>query len=572
MYGVRIFLALLASLAVAACAGRRATVSAPATASPYTTISIIATTDLHGQLKTLPWLGGHVKVLRDIRRADGGAVLLVDAGDMWQGTLASNLSEGSAVVRAYNVIGYDAVAIGNHEFDFGPRGPQPVPRRPEDNARGALEAGALEAKFPFLAANITGPDGRRWMPENVRPSIAVTRAGVKVGLIGVTTIRTPEATDPRNLLGLQFTPLAEAIIPEARRLRAEGAAVVIVLSHAGGSCKAWSDPSDVSSCSTASEVFTLASALPPGLVDVIAAGHSHLGVAHRVNGIAVVQAFADGRAFSRVDLQVDRTAGAVRDVRVHPPRFVCRAAFPEAAASQEPAAACAPEMYEGREVTRDVELDRAMRPDLERARATAERRLGVTLSRSYAYSSRVEAPADNLVVDLLRATTPGVDVAIYNGGGTRSKLDPGPLTYGAVYELVPFDSTLATARLTAGSLARAVARALTRNVLPTISGLSAVASCDGGTPRVALWRGHLELGPNEPLSVVTSEFLAAGGSAIFEGMTADFTITQGEPMREAIVRILPSMAGAIEAGTIGVVDKQRPRISLPGPLPLRCAP
>ena len=71
---------------------------------------------------------------------------------------------------------------------------------------------------------------------------------------------------------------------------------------------------------------------------------------------------------------------------------------------------------------------------------------------------------------------------------------------------------------------------------------------------------------------MTSEFLAAGGSAIFEGMTADFTITQGEPMREAIVRILPSMAGAIEAGTIGVVDKQRPRISLPGALPLRCAP
>ena len=72
-------------------------------------------------------------------------MLLVDAGDMWQGTLASNLSEGTAVVRAYNALGYDAVAIGNHEFDFGPQGPQPVPRRPEDDARGALVAGAREA-------------------------------------------------------------------------------------------------------------------------------------------------------------------------------------------------------------------------------------------------------------------------------------------------------------------------------------------------------------------------------------------------------------------------------------------
>ena len=62
---------------------------------------------------------GHMGLLRRARAADGGAVLLLDAGDMWQGTLASNLTEGASMVAAYNVLGVDAATIGNHEFDFG---------------------------------------------------------------------------------------------------------------------------------------------------------------------------------------------------------------------------------------------------------------------------------------------------------------------------------------------------------------------------------------------------------------------------------------------------------------------
>ena len=80
--------------------------------------------------------------------------MLVDAGDMFQGTLESNLGEGAAVVRAYNLLGYDAAAVGNHEFDYGPVGPAPTPRAPGDDARGALKARAAEARFPFLDANL----------------------------------------------------------------------------------------------------------------------------------------------------------------------------------------------------------------------------------------------------------------------------------------------------------------------------------------------------------------------------------------------------------------------------------
>ena len=196
--------ALLVALALAASCARPVPAGAGARSSARggapVTISIVATTDVHGHLESLPWLSGHVQNLRAVRRAEGGDVLLVDAGDMWQGTLESNLGEGAAVVRAYNALGYDAVTIGNHEFDFGPVGRKTVPREPGDNPTGNIERRARQAHFPFLAANLISRAGIPWTPRNIQPSTMLTVAGVRVGLVGVTTMSTPQTTDPRNLV------------------------------------------------------------------------------------------------------------------------------------------------------------------------------------------------------------------------------------------------------------------------------------------------------------------------------------------------------------------------------------
>ena len=126
-----------------------ATVEAPHTP---VTLSIIGTNDVHGHIDALPIFGGFLNALRAKVTPDN--VVLLDAGDMFQGTLESNLGEGAAVVRAYNVLQYDAVAIGNHEFDFGPVGASAVPRAPADDPRGALRERAKQANFPFLIGNV----------------------------------------------------------------------------------------------------------------------------------------------------------------------------------------------------------------------------------------------------------------------------------------------------------------------------------------------------------------------------------------------------------------------------------
>src|SRR5690606_38425683 len=88
-----------------------------------------------------------------LRRDNPGGVVLLDGGDIFQGTLASNLTEGAVMVKAMNALGYDAAALGNHEFDYGPAGPVSVAGEGEDPF-GALKARMSEAEFPILAANV----------------------------------------------------------------------------------------------------------------------------------------------------------------------------------------------------------------------------------------------------------------------------------------------------------------------------------------------------------------------------------------------------------------------------------
>ena len=165
------------------------------------TLTILGTNDVHGALERLPIFAGFVANVRAARAADGGGVVLVDGGDMFQGTLESNLGEGADVVRAYNQLGYAAAAIGNHEFDFGPAGPAVTAASIEDDARGALKARAAEARFPFVSVNILDrKSGERIQWPNMPASTVVEVAGVKVGIIGASTESTPYTTMPANFV------------------------------------------------------------------------------------------------------------------------------------------------------------------------------------------------------------------------------------------------------------------------------------------------------------------------------------------------------------------------------------
>ena len=510
-------------------------------------ISILGTNDVHGHIETLAAFSGYVRNLREER---GGAVVLVDAGDMWQGTLPSNLEEGAPVVAAYNAIGFDAAALGNHEFDYGPVGPRATPQQGEDR-RGALLARASEARFAMLAANfLDAASGQPIEWRGVRPTALVERAGVTIGVVGVSTFETPSTTIAANVDDLRMAPLAETIERHARALRDDGAQVVVVAAHAGAECTSLDDPDDLSTCDDG-EIFEVARALPEGLVDVIVAGHTHKALAHRVNGIAIIESYALGRAFGRVDVTLE--GGRVRNAEIFQPQDVCTE--------------CGDARYAGRPIEVDAAIASLVQPAIDRAEGELRRSLRVRLRAPFTRDYRNESAAGNLLADLIREARPRADLAIFNAGGVRADLPEGELRYGALYETFPFDNRFASVRLTGAQLRDIVRFNLMQSSGTLLfSGVEIRARCEGDALNVEITRRGRRVRDEDQLDVVTSDYLAT--TPIFTGLPEDALQIEDELIRDAIAEALSRRGGQLDPARH--YDPERPRVRLPSPRPVEC--
>jgi 5'-nucleotidase len=534
------------------------------------TLSVVGTNDLHGQVDRLPVLAGYLANLRAARAADGGQVLVVDGGDMFQGTLASNLAEGAPVVKAYGAIGYDAAAIGNHEFDFGPPGPAVTSTRPGEDPRGALRARAAEASFPFLMANVLDADtGRRPTWDNVLGSFMIEKGPVVVGVVGVTTEATPFTTMPANFVGLEMAKPALAIMAEAQDLRKRGAQVVVVAAHVGSKCADLHDANDLSSCDQEEEIFQVARALPPGLVDVIVAGHTHAAMAHRVNDIAIIESYSSGRAFGRVDLRIN-PSGVITAVTIRQPQDLCQA--PGEDGAQVAGKDCQPGVYEGKQVVFDRDVAALIAPAEAAAEKLERQPLGITLTAPIEKSYDRESAEGNLFTDLMLAARPDGEIAVTNGGGLRAVLPSGMLTYGALYEAMPFDNRFAVVRVEGRHLRKMVSNNLLGGgAILSWGGLTAKATCKDGRLEVVLKdRAGKVITDERTFTILTSDFLASGG----DGLIGRLKLPEGSvTMTDVIIR--DAMADALRArgGTLSpvqVYDPAHPRMDYPGTRPVSC--
>lgn len=526
-------------------------------------LSIIGTNDVHGELSSRPDRGGlttisgYVDALRAARDADGGAVLLIDAGDMWQGTLDSNLNEGAAVVAAYNALGYTAAAIGNHEFDFGPPGPNAIPLTPRDDPRGALKQRAVEASFPLLAANLIddATDAPVDWP-NVRPSVLVEVNGLKIGIIGVMTIRAMQATIAANVIGLHVAPLVPVIEKEARALRDSGADLIVVTAHAGGKCTEFDRETDLSSCDLAGEIFKVAQALPQGLVNHIVAGHAHQGIAHVVNGTSITSSFSNTHAFGRVDFVVDKVTK----------RIVAHHVF-------EPQRALDGATYAGNVVQPNATVAVIAARAAASANDRKQMQLGVRLESEFTLDGNPESILGNLFTDALLESI-DADVAIHNvGGGLRSNLLAGELTFGNIYELSPFENRVVSVTLSGAELRKVVAKQAHRAARSMgFSGMRVFISCEANdmSVRMQLNRGD-EIQDNDTVRIIVNDYLAFGGDDILAPIMPDegFEIDSNMPTtRDVFVNWLSMRGGVLRANDFDTSDS--PKWNRPTPLSPEC--
>jgi 5'-nucleotidase len=495
-------------------------------------ISIVGSNDVHGQFLPsgnrggITTLSGYVSALRKARANDGG-VLLVDGGDMWQGTLESNLNEGALMVEAYNALGYAAATIGNHEFDFGPEGPLPIPAAATDDPQGNLKQRASEAAFPVLAANlIDEATGQPVAWENVRPTTMVDVAGINIGIIGILTASTPATTISANIAGLRIAPLAETIIREATRLRADGASLIVVAAHAGGLCEDYSDPNDLSSCDLSFEILQVASVLPPGLVDHIVGGHEPFALGHIVNGIAVTAGTSYARDFGRADFTVDRASGEVLDVTVFPLQPLCPwvdAGTQACSWDAENRDSVIAARYEGFPVVPDPEVAAIARQAAAVAKKLKSESLGVTLAAPFTLQGNPESSLGNLITDILQESL-HADISMLNvSGGLRADLPAGELTYGSVFEMFPFDNRVVMLELSGADLREVIAQqAHNHQRRAGISGMSVDVSCTDDRLDVAMRLADGgEVANDDRILVAVNDFLSTGGDGILTPVIPD---------------------------------------------------
>jgi 5'-nucleotidase/UDP-sugar diphosphatase len=271
------------------------------------TFTILHTNDFHGQLEpsgSNPGMARVAKVVNDIRSGVGADnVLLVDAGDEMQGSLLSNLQHGAPTIATFNAMGYDVATLGNHEFDWG---------------QTVLGDRATQATYPFVSANIVVNDTGNcatagWKsPSFVSAPWVIKTVGtptsVKVGFIGVTTQEVPTITIASATEGLCFKDPAESILHYYDAMKADGADVIVVLSHLGFNDGGYGYGIPVYGDQTLAAKLNTAGK-PANL---IVGGHSHsnLSAATMVGNTAVVQAYYNGRTVGRADVTVT-AAGAV---------------------------------------------------------------------------------------------------------------------------------------------------------------------------------------------------------------------------------------------------------------------
>ncbi|MDQ7778682.1 MAG: bifunctional UDP-sugar hydrolase/5'-nucleotidase [Planctomycetota bacterium] len=469
-------------------------------------VTILHTNDLHGQVYPVEkstkdektFIGGFSAVALKIRslRAEaekaGAEVILVDAGDFFQGTPEGNTPPGELVVEFFNLLRYDYVVLGNHEFDFG---------------ESAVRKYTSLAKFPFLGANII--DRKTGVtPDYVKPYAVREVKGLKIAFIGLTHPEMSSLVLPKIETGLDF-PLEDVTLKKvlAEKPVAE-ADFVVLLTHIGYD-----------------RDRRLAESFPD--VPLIIGGHSHSPIAKPFRGehgkALICQSGCKGENLGRIDIIFDsetRKAKSI-DAGIIPLRSTEPPRDEETEALIEKYAAPLRKYFEARAGTAEQEFVRG--------------------GRSY---GGVSSPLGNLVTDIMRSAA-GVDIAFHNRTGMRADLPAGDITIRHLYEVSPFGNTLVTMELKGADLREVIEYSVSGSqFLLEISGIEFTydPKRDKGSRVLEVAVGSNQLDPEKTYTVVTNSFIADGGDG-------HVVFVKGKNVKDTGVNMLDSTIEHVKSHT-----------------------
>ncbi len=491
-------------------------------------LNILHTNDIHGGIVPRkatfmnpdfpPWIGGgawiygYAEKVRAECRERGEYCLLIDAGDIYQGTPTGNYDTGTLIIDWMNLAGYDMMTLGNHDFD--------------DGADNALRLCGL-ADFPVVCTNFVETASGE-VPEPIEPYVIMDFDGVEVAFIGLVTPDTYGLVDPEMTEGYLFTDEVEATSRWMEAAESGGADVIVLVSHLGQPpdpemylervFAAWEAGEEYSKDFSLNN--TELSTVLPG-IDVIVSGHTHIGFAdpwvNPITHTVIVQGYANGTGIGHLRLTLDTEAGTL--VGYDTPFGVEYISLLHDQFSPDPG------MQEIVEDYRQV------------AEAGMDEVIGEALQEIPRGSA--EHPLGRLVADAMLQMT-GADVALMNRGGIRAVIPRGPVTSRMVYEVIPFEEELYLIELTGAALLEILETGMQgRRRDMEIAGLTAYrnqASPDGSKIEDPLVSGD-PLDPGLNYTFVTTGYLAQGNVG-YDILREFETIPAGLSLLEAVVEYI----------------------------------
>jgi 5'-nucleotidase len=465
------------------------------------TLTILHTNDFHSRFEPVSkydsgcsgaenaegkCFGGSARLVTAIgeARRQANNSILVDAGDQFQGSLFYTYYKGAVAAEMMNKLGYDAMTVGNHEFDDGPE---------------VLRGFMASVDFPVLMSN-ADVSGEPLLADVIQKSVVIERGGQRLGLIGLTPQDTDELASPGP--NVTFSDPVAAVQAEVDRLTAEGVNKIIVLSHSG--------------YGTDQRIAAGTSG-----VDVIVGGHSNTllsNVSDRaagpyptmVNGVAIVTAYAYGRFLGELNVTFDDAGTIVQAVG-------------------EPLVMDATVAEDADTVARITDLA----VPLEEIRNKVIASAAAPIEGSRDICRVQECSMGNLVADAMldRVAAQGVQMAITNSGGLRAGIDAGEVTMGEVLTVLPFQNTLSTFEISGAGVLAALENGVSQveevaGRFPQVAGLKFTwdASKPAGEGRVTevlleTEDGFVPLDPGATYLAVTNNYVRGGGDGykVFSG-------------------------------------------------------
>lgn len=387
----------------------------------YIPVQLLGMNDFHGQLDVYgnvagkqvggaEYLAAYLKEREAEAKRNKTQTLMVHVGDaIGASAPTSALLQDEPTIELFNELGVDVATVGNHEFDEGVEEFMRLLNGGEHAATGYFEG----ADFPFTVANVLDEQ----TGEHILPPYVIKKVnGMPIGFIGVVTTETPDIVVPSAVEGITFTDEAEAINKAAAALKNQGVQSIVVLAH--NPVTSGQDGSNPSG-----DVAEFAHEVDDE-VDIIYGAHNHSYANTVVDDKLIVQSYANGTAFSDVDLLIDPKT---KDI-VHKEAEIVTT------------------YHEG------IEPDAKVKEMVDSYKETVAPLVNEVIGQATGALTRVqddsgESALGNFMADSQRAAM-DTDFAFMNPGGIRADIDGGEITWGEVYTTSPFGNSLVSMELT----------------------------------------------------------------------------------------------------------------------------